>query len=112
MSAIRPPGRRTRAISRSAGPWSNQWNAWAAVTTSALASGSGIASAPPSTATTAGYGGPKMREHLGERLDCGHPVPERDEGAGQLARPGAEIDDVERRGTDEPANGLVGISGS
>ena len=28
-SAIRPPGRSTRAISRSAGPWSNQWNACA-----------------------------------------------------------------------------------
>ena len=47
-SAMRPPGRSTRAISTSAGPWSNQWNACATVTTSALSAGSGIASAPPS----------------------------------------------------------------
>ena len=53
-SATRPPGRSTRAISRSAGPWSNQWNACAAVTTSTLSAASGIASAPPSTAVASG----------------------------------------------------------
>ena len=48
------PGRRTRAISRRAGPWSNQWKAWAAVTTSALDAGSGMSSAPPSTTVAPG----------------------------------------------------------
>ena len=61
-SASRPPGRSTRAISRNAGPWSNQWNAWATATTSALASASGIASAPPSSDVDAG-----QRLHAGTR---------------------------------------------
>ena len=53
-SASRPPGRSTRAISGSAGPWSNQWNACAHVTTSAEPSGSGIDSALPITASASG----------------------------------------------------------
>jgi hypothetical protein len=48
-------------------------------------------------------------EHLRERLDRGDTVTERDEYAGQLSRPGAEIDDVARRVAGEPAYGLLGI---
>ncbi len=50
----RPAGRSTRAISGSAIAWSNQWNAWAHVTTSVDPSGSGIASALPSSAPSPG----------------------------------------------------------
>lgn len=49
-----PPGRSTRAISRRAARGRNQWNACAQTTASANPSGSGIASAVPSSATTDG----------------------------------------------------------
>ena len=49
-----PPGRRTRLISARASSNRNQWNAWATVTTSTLPSGSGMASAVPSSASTSG----------------------------------------------------------
>ena len=42
-----PPGRRTRAHSRTATSASNQCHAWKTVTASAVPSGNGIASAPP-----------------------------------------------------------------
>ena len=53
-SASAPPGRSTRSISASAAGPSNQWKAWPTVTASALSSGSGIASAVPSSARAAG----------------------------------------------------------
>ena len=49
-----PWGFSTRAISWNAASASNQWNAWATVTTSTDASGSGIASAVPSTTWAVG----------------------------------------------------------
>ena len=66
------------------------------MTTSALSAGSGIASAPPSTAVASGTADAELVEHLGERLDRRHPVTEIDERPRQLARAGAEIDDVAR----------------
>ncbi len=54
-SASPPPGRSTRWISASAGSASNQWNAWAAVTTSIERSASGMASAVPSRISASGH---------------------------------------------------------
>ncbi len=48
ISATQPSGLRMRWNSRSAVPASNQWNAWAATTHSATASGRPVASAAPS----------------------------------------------------------------
>ena len=122
MSAIRPPGRSTRAISCSAGPWSNQWNACATVTTSALAVLERDRLRPALDRGHAGNAGTEVSDHLGERLDRGDPVPESREGARQLARPGAEVDDVEWLGdierlcdrgrADEPAHRVIGIAGA
>ncbi len=111
-SATRPPGRSTRAISTSAGPWSNQWNACATVTTSALSAGSGIASAPPSTRGRLGHRRAELIEHLGKRLDRRHAVTQRDERPRQLARAGAEIDDIARLLACEPADGILGVAGT
>ena len=110
-SASRPPGRSTRAISGSASSWSNQWNACAEVTTSADASGSGIASALPATRVTRPGAPPaSSRAHLVERLDRRHAVAERDERARELPRARAEVDDVARLVADEPADGLLRIA--
>jgi hypothetical protein len=49
-----PPGRKTRRISASAASGSNQWNAWPTVIASTAASGYGIASAVPASASTSG----------------------------------------------------------
>ena len=54
MTASPPPGRSTRAISPGARSRSNQWNASATKTASTDASGSGIASAVPSSTRTPG----------------------------------------------------------
>ena len=54
----------------------------------------------------------ELVEHLGERLDRRHPVTEIDERPRQLARAGAEIDDVARLLTCEPAHGVHGIAGA
>ena len=109
-SARRPPGRSTRAISGSATAWSNQWKDCAQVTTSANASGSGITSASPRIALAPGAACGKKLQHLGQRLDRGDPVTERDETARQLSRSGAEVDDVARLVADEPAHRFVRVS--
>ena len=51
------------------------------------------------------------REHLRERLDRGHAMPERNEDACQLSRPRSEVDDVERLVADEPADCFVRVAG-
>jgi hypothetical protein len=56
-AASTPPGRSTRAISRPARSWSNQWNAWPTSTASTEASGSGMSSALPRSARTGPAGG-------------------------------------------------------
>ena len=55
--------------------------------------------------------GRKELEHLRERLDRGHAMPELDEDACQLSRPRSEVDDVERLVADEPADGFVRVAG-
>ena len=82
------------------------------MTTSALSAGSGIASAPPSSAVASGTRRAELIEHLGKRLDRRHPVTERDERPRELARAGAEVDDVARLLTCEPAHGILGIAGT
>ena len=59
-----------------------------------------------------GHGRAEVRDHLGERLDRGDPVPKRDERACQLARSGTEVDDVERLHAHEPAHRILRIAGS
>ena len=54
----------------------------------------------------------ELGAHLVEWLDRGDPVPEADERAGELPGAGAEIDDVARVQSDEPANSLVRIAGA
>ena len=57
-----------------------------------------------------GHGDPEPIEHLLERLDRRHAMPERDERACQLARSRAEVDDVARLVAREPAHRVVGVS--
>ena len=89
--------------------WSNQWNACAEVTTSADAVGSGIASAFPRARELREARRLELGAHLVQRLDRGNAVPEGDERACELSRPGAEIDDVGRLVADEPAHGFVRV---
>ena len=67
-----PPGRRTRSISARAVGASNQWNAWATVTTSTEASGSGIALGGPLDPGDAGEHGLEPGAHRGRRFDRHH----------------------------------------
>ena len=66
-----PPGFSTRAISANAASASNQWKAWATVTTSTDASGSGIASAVPSTTWAVRDGRTRLLAHALDGFDGG-----------------------------------------
>ena len=108
-SAIRPPGRSTRAISRER----------RAVVEPVERLGNrddvGARVRERDRLRPTFHGGhlrnsvAEMREHLGERLDGRHPMPESNEGARQLARSRTEVDDVERLGAHEPAHRVIGI---
>ncbi len=52
----------------------------------------------------------KKLQHLGQRLDRGDPVSERNETPRQLSRSGAEVDYVPRLVADEPAHRFVRVS--
>ena len=54
----------------------------------------------------------EMRNHLGQRLDRGHPVSQRNERPRQLACPGTQVDDVTRLVTHEPPHRILGIAGA
>ena len=95
-------------MSGSALSWSNQWNACAETTTSANASGKGIASALPASTSISGTTAVELLAHLLERLYRRNPVPERDEGAGELSGSRPEIDDVARLAANQPADGSSG----
>ena len=102
-SAIVPPGRRTRAISASAGSGSNQWKAWPTATASTLASASGSASAVAGHDLRGGREPGEHRPHLGERLDRDHPRAGLEQRPRQLAGAGREVDDDAPRSEREPA---------
>ena len=50
-------------------------------------------------------------QHLGQRLDRCHAMPERDERPRELSRPGADVHDVEGLVAGEPAHGFLRIPG-
>ena len=89
-NASAPPGRSTRAISGSASGQSNQWNDSPQKTASALASGSGIASAVPASTSASGGRSARMPSS-GSTAITRSKCPQQH--ARQLPGPGAEVDD-------------------
>ena len=115
-SATPPPSRRTRSISASAVSLSNQWNAWATMTASTEASGSGIASAVPSSDLDAGNGRLERGPHARDRLDRHDLDAERQRGAGELAGARREVEHTlagaELQHLDQMRDRGVGVRGT
>ena len=67
---------------------------------------------PPFERGRLGHRRAELIEHLGKWLDRRHAVTQRDERPGELARAGAEIDDIARLLACEPTDSILGVAGT